>query len=234
MEHDELFHFLSIPPQQQIPQDTPLMARAPNANSCKPKSCTKKRKSSVAFGDNNVLDNESPVEHKKRIIHRDVERQRRQEMAALYQSLRSLVPDEYLQGKRSTSDHMHGTVKYVRHMKRKVDELISKRDELQELTKPGCSFSILTEFTVSLNKTSVRVQSSTTGMQIILKTTLRGGLPLSKFLSVLNGEGLSVISCVSTNANEGQLHVMESEVDQGRSFDQTKLQKRLKELLYNL
>lgn len=47
----------------------------------------------VAFDD--VDDNLSDYKRKK-IIHRDVERQRRQEMAALYRSLRSLLPADYV------------------------------------------------------------------------------------------------------------------------------------------
>lgn len=72
-----------------------MIATMPNADSPTPKS-SRKRKPSIASSDN-TRDNESQVEHKKRITYRDIERQRKQEMASLYWSLRSLVPDEYLQ-----------------------------------------------------------------------------------------------------------------------------------------
>ncbi|KAL3498743.1 hypothetical protein ACH5RR_041475 [Cinchona calisaya] len=237
VEYDEqLFQLLSIPldqQQQTVPTNgLEITAMPNNADSPKPKS-SKKRKPSIVFSEN-IQENGIPCEHRKRIIHRDVERQRRQEMASLYQSLKSLVPKEFLQGKRSISDHMHDTVNYISHLNKKVDELMSKRNELQELMKLGCNLGNLSEFSLSHNKTDITFKSSTSGMQLIVKTALNGGLPLSKFLSVLIGEGLAIISCVSTKVNGGQLHVIESEVDEGRSVDQTELQKKLRDLVYNL
>lgn len=109
---------------------------------------------------------------------------------------------------------MHGTVNYIKHMNRKVDDLMNKRNELQKLMNLGCSANSCngSDFSFDRHKTCVTVHNSTTGMQVILKTSSTKGYPLSKFLRALNGEGMAVINGISTRVNEGVIHVIESEV----------------------
>lgn len=87
---DDIFEFLGVLPQQQnmAMQSGLLTQQMPKTEPTKPKF-SRKRKS--------CQDNGSPEECKKKIIHRDVERQRRKEMARLHSSLRSLVPYQFVQ-----------------------------------------------------------------------------------------------------------------------------------------
>lgn len=65
----------------------------PNINS--QKKIISKRKLSTHSNKNDGIASDDHFKLKK-IIHRDIERQRRQEMAALYSSLRSLLPLQYV------------------------------------------------------------------------------------------------------------------------------------------
>lgn len=62
-------------------------------NNKKPRQGRGRKTSSTDFDDTD----ETPAEYLRKIIHRDVERRRRQEMTGLYQSLRSKIPPQFLQ-----------------------------------------------------------------------------------------------------------------------------------------
>ncbi|KAF9602823.1 hypothetical protein IFM89_031683 [Coptis chinensis] len=148
---------------------------------------------------------------KKRMkMHREVERQRRQEMATLYSKLRSLVPQEYLKGKRSISDHMNEAAHYIKHQQKKIKELVEKRDDLQRLSNSNNS-NMKNHSSCSQNY--VTVHACFSGVEIIVRNGPSDQvLPLSTVLGVLVEEGLSATSCTSTRVNENTFYAIQSEV----------------------
>ncbi|XVF10715.1 hypothetical protein REPUB_Repub07fG0206300 [Reevesia pubescens] len=190
-----------------------------------------KSKAAIACGvkDGNPTDNK-----RKKIIHRDIERQRRQEMTTLHATLRSLLPLEYLKGKRSISDHMHEAVKYIKHLKNRIKELSEKRDEMKissdlylpisspPKSSPDCS-----------DEDSVVVRAGFVGVEITINTGLRRRqLPLSNVLDVIVAQGLNVVNCISTKVNQRVLHTIVSEViNGGRRIELSELQQKLTKLM---
>ncbi|CAI8604581.1 unnamed protein product [Vicia faba] len=157
---------------------------------------------------NHGSNHNSIKDNKKKMIHKEVEKQRRQEMATLHDSLRSLLPLEFIKGKRSISDQMNTGVNYINHLKKNIKELTEKRDELKKLynlsslkSHASCSFSI-------------HKNNTTVGIEI---TTREEGVPLSKLLEQLQKEGLDVVSCFSTQVNGRLLHSMQCEVIDSKS-----------------
>ncbi|KAF5182633.1 Transcription factor bhlh [Thalictrum thalictroides] len=146
---------------------------------------------------------------KMKMMHREVERQRRQEMATLYSTLRSLVPHEYLKGKRSISDHMNEAANYVKHQQKKIKDLVKERDELQKTSNSSSD----TKKECSSFPNFVNIHASFAGVEVIISSGSRDrGLPLSWLLVVLFEEGLSVDSCISTRVNEITFHTIQAEV----------------------
>ncbi|KAL3755857.1 hypothetical protein ACJRO7_002843 [Eucalyptus globulus] len=162
--------------------------------------------------------------------HREVERQRRQEMASLCASLRSKLPLEFIKGKRSTSDHMNEAVNYIKHLQAKIGELGFKRDELKSihslaaLGSPSSNSSCLTTFTVN---------SCCEIVEIVISQSIREkDFLLSTVLDLLLQQGLDVVSCFSSQAYDKIVHTIRCELAYGNgSFDLTHLKGKLKELL---
>ncbi|KAI6696239.1 hypothetical protein NL676_016358 [Syzygium grande] len=162
--------------------------------------------------------------------HREIERQRRQEMASLCAGLRSKLPLEFIKGKRSMSDHMNEAVNYIKHLQAKIREMSFKRDELKSihslaaLGSPSSNSSCSTMFTVNSCCESVEI--------MISRSIREKDLLLSTVLELLLQEGLDVVSCFSSQTSDRIVHTIQCEPAYGNgSFDLTHLKGELRELL---
>ncbi|KAJ8448663.1 hypothetical protein Cgig2_010550 [Carnegiea gigantea] len=176
---------------------------------------------------------------RKRTMHREIERQRRHELANLYSSLRSLLPIEYIKGKRSICDHITEAARYIKDLEKNVKELGEKRDKLKdssssssldiklsEARNVGCSSSCTSS---SSGSDCVSIHSFSSSIEIEIGSHVRDGdaFPLSRVLALLIEEGLSVVSCVSSKVNQRWIHVIHCEVNDGTLIDSNRLEWRL-------
>ncbi|CAI9092140.1 OLC1v1027315C3 [Oldenlandia corymbosa var. corymbosa] len=162
-------------------------------------------------------DNETPVDlDHKRALHRDIERQRRQEMANLYASLRMLLPLEYIKGKRATTDHIHQAVNYIKHMEGKIKELEVKRNKLRQLPGENGQINVADEArSRALSNVAFTVRSCSGGGVEILMNCDPGDdcFPLSKVLKVILNEGLNVVNCTYTKVDRNFHCTIQTDVE---------------------
>ncbi|RVW46176.1 Transcription factor bHLH120 [Vitis vinifera] len=217
-----LFRIPYTPSKQYIIQQDMILDHASleASNLCNHKGKSPNRKL-FAQDNNDEISNDG--KKKKKIVHRDVERQRRQDMATLYTSLRSLLPLEYIKGKRAISEHMNGAVNYIKHLQKKIKELGEKRNELKSLANSSSRNS---------SGNFVTVCPCWGGVEIVLSSGgEKEGMPLSRALETLLEEGLSVVSCISTKVNGRLLHTIHCEVNDITSIDLHGLQQQLSDQL---
>uniref|UniRef100_A0A7N0UAQ8 BHLH domain-containing protein n=1 Tax=Kalanchoe fedtschenkoi TaxID=63787 RepID=A0A7N0UAQ8_KALFE len=165
---------------------------------------------------------------RRKEAHREIERLRRQEMSNLYSSLRSHLPDEYIRGKRSISDHMNEAANYIKHLQQRSKELRVKRDELKKgdtsaTTLEPCSSS-------SARSCAVQVNACWGGVEIVIASGFRDPsppMPISRVLRALQGDGFSVYSCVSAAVNDSVFHTIQAQVGDDTCLDLPRLQEKL-------
>lgn len=133
----------------------------------------------------------------KKLSHNAYERDRRKQLNELYLSLRSLLPDADHTKKLSIPTTVCRVLKYIPELQKKVEDLEKRKEELTSANcKPGVILSggIALAPTVSatcLNDKEIMVQVSLLSTTDAATTTT---LPLSKCISVLENEGLRLIS----------------------------------------
>ncbi|KAL6123298.1 hypothetical protein ACLB2K_075820 [Fragaria x ananassa] len=185
------------------------------------------------------MDNDQPCansiidDNQKKMMHRDTERKRRQEMATLYASLRSTLPPQSMKGKRSLADHMNEAVNYIKLMQTRIKELGSRRDDLKiQRSSPdlsitsalgldgnlsgstGSSSSLLAG---NFSTSHVAVNPCLGGVEIVISCVT--GVVLSRLLQILLEQGLTVTNCATTRVNKRLVYTIQSEVSNPSCID---------------
>ncbi|XP_020958846.1 transcription factor bHLH36-like [Arachis ipaensis] len=185
---------------------------------------------------NNYNNNNINTEENKKWMHRETEKQRRQEMGKLCATLRSLLPLEYIK----VCNYMYEAVNYINQLQNKVKKLQAKRDELKK------HFSDLNnnnaihdddededESILHLPPYVVVHPLQGVGVEIICSYSFKKCLcPLSRLLHILIGEGLNIINTISTKKNGRFIHTIQSEDPNiSSSADYSELQRKLTEAI---
>lgn len=117
---------------------------------------------------------------------------------------------------------MNEAVNYIKHLQNRIKTLDARRDELKKFPKISTVTDRRCTTGISLNSDKAnlpscfRVHPCFGGVEIVVSCGFReDGLPfisISKVLEMLLEQGLTVVSCVSSNVNERLLHTIQSEV----------------------
>ncbi|KAF8077509.1 hypothetical protein N665_1032s0020 [Sinapis alba] len=184
-------------------------------------------------GSGGTVDNKQ----KKKLLHRDIERQRRQEMSTLFASLRDHLPLQYIKGKRAVSDHVNGAVNFIKDTETRIKELSERRDELSKETcrsyKSNPDIAGTASELRNSYPASVLVQPCVSGFEVAVSSNSSGpeALPLSRVLEALQELGLEVVSSLTTRVNERLMHTIRVEVNSFGCLDLAWLQQKLVEEL---
>ncbi|XP_010546079.1 PREDICTED: transcription factor bHLH125 [Tarenaya hassleriana] len=187
---------------------------------------------------------------KKRMRHRDVERQRRQEVSSLFKNLRSLLPLQYVKGKRSSSDLVSEAVDYIKDLQKRIKEFDEKKDQIKKISdgENRASGSAAPSSTEACSSSPSSSSSSCScggegkdievvimpclggGVEIVISCCFRHEFCLSSVLQVLvEEEGFNVFRCTSATLQSSRrlLHNIFAQVDGGRNINFAELQDKI-------
>ncbi|XP_058751656.1 transcription factor bHLH36-like [Vicia villosa] len=169
------------------------------------------------------------VNDEKKIIRKEVEKQRRMQMSILCSSLRSSLPFHLIKGKRSVSDHIGEAANYVQILKEKVNVLEKKRDKLKETIS---STMIETENELPADPSNlvkcVNINQIPDGVEIVICRGFEDSPSrLSDLMKIIVQEGCDVVHCVTNHVNGKIFHTIKSEVEDLTHFDLARLQNKL-------
>ncbi|XP_042001731.1 transcription factor bHLH126-like [Salvia splendens] len=175
--------------------------------------------------------------YNKRVLHRDIERKRREEMSKLCVSLNTLLPVENNKGKSSVSDQMEEATRYIKQMHEKMEGLRTRRDKLKKLyynssssaSSRGTNVEISSDGSSRLHN-SVAVHRIMDGLEIIITNT-SPQFELSHVFAQLLQRELDVVSCVSTATSGGFIHTIVTKASNRSSLDVWGLHDRLNETI---
>ncbi|GLJ55122.1 hypothetical protein SUGI_1183030 [Cryptomeria japonica] len=151
----------------------------------------------------------------KQIIHKMIERQRRKDMNSLYSELRSLLPEENIQGKRSITDQLEEAGNYIRNLEQQIKDLRKEREKKN--TREGCFKGVEISRPVEFHESdegipSVRIMSlGSTAFQVHINLT-QNQIAFSDILLVLEEYGVEAVNAASSVNNEKVFHTIYAKV----------------------
>ncbi|XP_076908790.1 transcription factor bHLH118-like [Bidens hawaiensis] len=162
----------------------------------------------------------------RKMVHRETEKKRREDISKLYASLGGLLPLNVVKGRRSISDCIQQAVNYIKHMQENIELLSVKRDKIKKMRDKNVKESLLNVVSISSsNGGSFEIQ--------INSCSIEDGFSLSKILKALLDDGLDVINCTSKKINKRLLHSIQSEATDTTFTELSMMQQRLMAIANN-
>ncbi|XP_057786284.1 transcription factor bHLH36-like isoform X1 [Salvia miltiorrhiza] len=157
----------------------------------------------------------------KKVMHRELERKRRQEMSHLYASLSSLLPHHQIKGKHGVCDQIQEAASHIKKMEKKIEELKIRRNKLNGDVETSNGI---------YNNVIINIVAD--GMEIIIShSSERSDLGLSRVLAELQWREFDVISSVSTRMKDRFVHKIQVEARDISNLDVLMLRDRLTEAI---
>ncbi|KAJ8761367.1 hypothetical protein K2173_001497 [Erythroxylum novogranatense] len=157
------------------------------------------------------------------------ERNRRNQMKALYSTLNSLVPRLGSTESTSLPDQIDEAASYIKKLQINLEKMKERKDALLAIERPNTS--IPTGATMGLRPPQIDIRETGSVLEVILITGLHCHFLFNEAIRVLHEEGAEIVNASFSVVDDTVFHTIHSKVsDSGPSSMAGRISARLEKL----
>ncbi|XP_010057407.2 transcription factor bHLH162 isoform X1 [Eucalyptus grandis] len=160
------------------------------------------------------------------------ERNRRNQMKALFSELHSLVPPQSPTEKTlSLPDQLGEAANYIRSLQVKVEKMREQKEQLLEVGKINTTMN--SGPMIGFKSPEIRIWNNKSILEVVLVTGLDGQFMFNETVQVIHEEGADIVNASSSYVGDAMLHTIHAKVGEGDSSEE-RISERLQKIVNDM
>ncbi|KAJ8761626.1 hypothetical protein K2173_004402 [Erythroxylum novogranatense] len=160
-----------------------------------------------------------------------LEKNRRNQMKALYSTLNSLVPHHRSGDPTSLPDQLDEAASYIKKLQTNLEKMKERKDILMGIYRPP-NTSIRTGTTMGWRPVQIDIHQAGSTLEVVLTTGLDWQFMFNETIRVLHEEGADIVNASFSVVDDAIFHIIHSQVsDSGHSNEVGRISERLKQFV---
>ncbi|KAI3466680.1 hypothetical protein Pfo_023343 [Paulownia fortunei] len=177
-------------------------------------------------------------QNSSRADRKTVEKNRRNQMKALYSKLSSLVPHQDPMEVVSISDQLEGAANYIKKLQVNLGEMKQKRNRLMGLYSANLSSSRFSSNSAPgelIKLPNIDIHVSGSALEVVLMTGLNNQFMFTETIRMLQEEGAQVVSASYSVADHTTFHTIHSKIgERAVEYEAARISERLRKFVYDV
>lgn len=171
-----------------------------------------------------------------RTDRKTIERNRRNQMKALYSTLNSLVPHQRPMEATSLPDQLDEATKYIKRLQTNLERMKERKDRLMGIEKPDATAATSSSgnssgtITTGLRSPQIEIHEMGSALEVVLTTGLDFQFMFIETIRLLHEEGVEIVNASFNVVEDTIFHTIHSKIgDSGSDHDASaRISERLK------
>ncbi|XP_061341609.1 transcription factor bHLH162-like [Gastrolobium bilobum] len=163
-----------------------------------------------------------------RIDRKFIERNRRNQMKALYRKLNSLVPHQSSREEISVTDQLEEATNYIKKLQMNLEKMKDKKNMLLGIERPNESMN--RGKNMGLKCPQIEIQQMGLALEVVLITGLDCKFMFNETIRVLHEEGVDIVHASYKVVEDVVFHSIHSKVGDS-AYGAAKISERLKKFM---